>query len=214
MDKKLVGAMLVPLMVMLVAGFGFAEFTAPAYIYTTVSTGAVSVEWLVDSNGALMMHPFLTPSNVSISGYRGPNYVYEATITVYNFYPGAKGILGLALKNTGSLPVKIKSMRIDVTSDPANLRSVLYYGIPGVNVGTSLNTWASNWNQEVYFKNTLNAWNGYTLDYATNGVPQAIITPGNWFAAYAYLEMDYNAGNAFQGQSIQFTITLTVQQAV
>ncbi len=214
MNKKLVSAMLVPLMLMLVAGFGYAEFTAPAYVYNTVNTGTISVEWLVANDGALIMHPFLTSPGVSVSGVRGPNYVYEATITVSNFYPGAKGILGLALKSTGSLPVKIKSMRIDVTSDPDNLRSVLYYGIPGVNVGTSLNTWATNWDNKVYFRNTLSNWNGYTLDYAANNVPQATITPGNWFAAYAYLEMDYNADSALQGKSIQFTITLTVQQAV
>lgn len=214
MNKKLMTAMLIPLMLMLVAGFGYAQFTAPAYVHNTVNTGTVSVEWRVDGSNNLIMHAFSISSQVSVSGYRGPTYVYEATITVSNFYPGANGILGLALKSTGSLPVKIKSVKVDVTSDPGNLRSVLYYGIPGVDVGTSLNTWATGWDNVVYFKNTLAAWNGYTLDYAANGVPQATITTGNWFAAYAYLEMDSGAGNAFQGKSIEFRITLIVESAV
>ncbi|MDW8040467.1 MAG: hypothetical protein RMJ03_03465 [Nitrososphaerota archaeon] len=191
----------------------YALFMEKTYVYTTVSTGTVAVEWLVDEQGRLCMHGFLVPQGVSVSGYRGPNYVYEATVTVGNFYAGAKGILGLAIKNTGSLPVKIKSMRIDVTSDTGNLTSVIYFGIPGVNVDAP-NKWATSWNNVVYFKNTLRAWNGYELDYASHGVPQVVFAPGDWYAVYAYLEMDAAAESGFEGASVSFKITLNVVQAV
>ncbi|MEM4481107.1 MAG: hypothetical protein QXG58_07755 [Candidatus Bathyarchaeia archaeon] len=209
---KAVSVFAVLMVALLGASVSYALFMKQAFVYTTVSTGTVAVEWLVDEQGRLVMHPFLVPQRVVASGYRGPNYVYEATITVENFYAGAKGILGLAIKNVGTLPVKIKSMRIDVTSDTDNLRHVIYFGIPGVDVDAPCK-WATAWNQAVYFKNTLNAWNGYELDYAGAGVPQIVFGPGEWYAVYAYLEMDAGAGSGYQG-SISFTITLNVVQAV
>jgi len=211
---KVVSVLAVLMVALLSVSVGYSLFVKQAYVYTTVSTGTVAVEWLVDEQYKLIMHGFLVPQGVSVSGYRGPNYVYEATITVENFYAGAKGILGLALKNVGSLPVKIKSMRIDVdvTGDTGNLRYVMYFGIPGVDVDDPCE-WATAWNEVVYFKNTLNAWNGYELDYASAGVPQIVFGPGEWYAVYAYLEMDAGAGTAYQG-TISFTITLNVVQAV
>jgi hypothetical protein len=209
---KVVNVLAVLMVALLSVSVGYSLFVKQAYVYTTVSTGTVAVEWLVDEQYKLIMHGFLVPPGVSVTGYRGPNYVYEATIIAENFYAGAKGILGLALKNVGSLPVKIKSMRIDLTGDTDDLRYVMYFGIPGVNVDAPCK-WATAWNKVVYFRYTLNAWNGYELDYKSANVPQIVFGPGEWYAVYAYLEMDAGAGTDYQG-TISFTITLNVIQAV
>jgi hypothetical protein len=195
----------------------FSVFTSTAYIYATVNTGTVSAEWLVDDSGALLMHwLYMSSPSISGSGYRGPNYVYEATITGSNFYPNATVVFGLALKNTGSLPWKLKSVRIDLTSDPYYLRDVLYFGIPGNDV-TGQDQWATpsksyplNPYSLIYAKNTLRAWDGYTHVFPPEF---PAIQPGHWVSCYGCLEMDINAGNNFQGKTIQFTITVTVEQA-
>jgi hypothetical protein len=202
----------VVMVALLCVSVSYALFSKQTYVYTTVSTGNVAVEWLVNDQGSLIMHGLLVPSGVSVGGYRGPTYVYEATVSVGNIYAGAKGILGLALKNVGALPVKIKSLRIDVTYEDDDLGSVVYFGIPGVDVDAQ-NKWASAWDGNVYFKWKLDDWNGYELDYAANGVPQIVFYPGNWYAVYAYLEMDAAAGSEYQG-TISFTITINVVQAV
>ena len=192
-------------------GVAYSIFTAPGYIYTTVNTGTVSAEWGL-SGSDLVIHQLSMPAYATISGYRGPTYNYEATLTVANYYPGAEGVVGLKLDNTGSLPYQVKSMTVNVGSDPDGLEDVLYLAIPGTdNVGQD--TWASTY-LNVYFYDTLRNWDGYTLNYAANSVPQYDIAAGHWQALYAYLKMDPNAGNAYMGKTVVFTITLTVEQAV
>jgi hypothetical protein len=106
-------------------------------------------------------------------------------------------------------------MRIDLTSDPYYLRDVLYFGIPGNNGGqdtwaTPANSYPLNSYSLIYAKNTLRAWDGYTHVFPAEF---PAIQPGHWVSCYGCLEMDSNAGNNFQGQTIQFTITVTVEQA-
>ena len=217
MKSKMMGVFGVILLALCLMGMAYSTFTAPAYMYITASTGTVNAEWLVDGSGNLIMHWLYKSSSViSGSGYRGPTYVYEATITGGNFYPNATVVLGLALKNTGTLPWKLKSLRIDITSDPDNLRSVLYFGIPGNDV-TGQDQWANpassyplNPYSNIYSENTLNAWNGYTHVFPAEF---PAIQPGHWVSCYGCLKMDINAGNDFQGKTIQFTITVTVEQA-
>jgi len=210
--RKIIGTLAIIVLVLSLIGAVHSYFTAPAIVNTTVNTASVSVEWLVDNVGNLQIDGFEVPPEVSVSGSRGSN-VYEAIITVEKFYPGAEGIVGLALNNIGSLPVRIQSMRLDVINDPGGLNKTLYFGIPGVNV-YSPGIWATEWDNVVYIKDNLNGWNGYTLDYASAGVPQIVFNAGQWYAVYAYLGMDPTAGNEYQDQSIVFTITSTVEQAV
>jgi hypothetical protein len=217
MKSKMIVIFGIILLALSLAGMAFSVFTSTAYINATVNTGTVSAEWLTDSSDNLVMHwLYVSSPSISGSGYLGPNYRYVATITGGNFYPNATVVFGLALKNTGTLPWKLKSMWIDITSDSGNLRSELYFGIPGNNGGqdtwaTPANSYPINPYSAIYDKKTLDAWNGYTHDFSAAGFPA--IQPGHWVPCYGCLEMDINAGNDFQGKTIQFMITVTVEQA-
>jgi len=214
MRGKMVGLFAAVLIALIVAGVAYSTFTYDLLINAGVSTGNVDAVWYPE--GAY--HLFLVPSycTISFSGW-GTD---ELTVTAGNLYPGAAAIIGVVMKNVGSLPIKVKSLRLDVTSDPYGLKYVIYFGLPGMlNPSGSYpyveeDEWATGWDQQVYFKNTLNGWNGYTLDYASQGVPQPVIRPEHWYCVYGYFEMASNAGNEYQGKTISFTLTLIVEQAV
>jgi len=210
----MVGLFAAVLIALMVAGVAYSTFTDDLLISATVSTGNVDAVWYPEP----AYHLFLVPSycTIEFSGW-GTDTL---TVTASNLYPGAKAIIGVVMKNAGSLPIKVKSLRLDVTSDPDGLKSVIYFGLPGMlNEGGSYlyieeDEWATSWNNQVYFKNTLQAWDGYTLDYASWGVPQPVIRPGHWYCVYGYFEMASNASNEYQDKTISFTLTLIVEQAV
>ncbi|MBS7621528.1 hypothetical protein KEJ32_05395 [Candidatus Bathyarchaeota archaeon] len=212
MKSKMVGLFAVVMVALMAAGFAYSTFTDALSINATVSTGNVVVIWYPTP----AYHLFLRPDYCTIT-FNGWG---TDTLTVYagNFYPGAKAIVGVVMKNVGSLPIKVKSLRLDVTSDPDGLKYVIYFGIPGMlnAAGNPVgqNEYAYSWDGKVYFKNTLAGWNGWTLDYASWGVPQPIIHPGSWYCVYGYFEMDPNAGDGYQGKTIEFTLKLVVEQAV
>lgn len=198
-------------------GVAFSLFTTPAYVYTTVNTGTLSAEWRVDSQEFLRIHRLIVPSYVTIAGNRGPDNEYTATLTVENFYPGAVGVVGLELLNTGSLPYKVKSTTITVTSDPGSLlRGVLYFGIPETTglLTYPINVRANYFTGTVISENTLAGWDGYTLDYASASIPQTSVAPGQWIPLYAYLRMDSGASIDYADKSLTFTITVIIEQAV
>ena len=214
MRSKMVAAFAVLMIALMAVGFAYSLFTDDLAINATVTTGTVDAVW----HPSGVYHLFLVPDYVSIT-FDGWG-TDTLTVTAGNLYPGAKAIIGIWMKNVGSLPIKVKSLTLSVISNPGGLSNVIYFGIPGMlNPGGSYpyveqDEWATAWNEQVYFKNTLAAWNGQTLDYAAQGVPQPVIGPGHYYCVYGYFEMDPNAGDAYQGATISFTLTLVVQQAV
>jgi len=214
MKSKMVTAFAALMIALMAAGFAYSIFTVDLAINATVSTGTVNAVW--DPGGSYHLFLFPAYGSISFEGWETDTL----TVTASNLYPGAKVIIGIWMKNIGSLPIKVKSLTLAVTEDPAGLKNVIYFGIPGMlNTGGSYpyveeDEWATGWNNEVYFKNTLAYWHGFTLEYANEGVPQPVIRPNHYYCVYGYFEMDSDAGDDYQGKSISFTLTLVVQQAV
>ncbi|MGB9778862.1 MAG: hypothetical protein ACPLW8_05605 [Candidatus Bathyarchaeales archaeon] len=96
MNKKLLTAVLVPLTIMLVAGFGFAAFTAQVNDYVSATAGTFDI----DITGS----PTVTCSASYMTGTVTHPNINEIDVTVTNFAPGDYATVVFNITNTGSLP--------------------------------------------------------------------------------------------------------------
>jgi len=99
MDKKLVGAMLVPLMVMLVAGFGYAAYMRQVNDYVSATAGTFDI----DITGS----PRISCSASYMTGTVTHPNINEIDVTVSNFAPGDYATVTFNITNTGSLPGRL-----------------------------------------------------------------------------------------------------------
>jgi len=113
MDKKLVGAMLVPLMVMLVAGFGYAAYERRVNDYVSASAGTFDI----DITGS----PTISCSESYMTGTVTHPNINEIDVTVSNFAPGDYATVIFNITNTGSLPGRLREEII-----PANISPFTY----------------------------------------------------------------------------------------
>jgi len=119
MNKKLMAATLVPLMLMLVAGFGYAQWFDSVSINATATTG--DFDMVVWDFGVFNQTGH---ASISASG-RG---THTLTLTITNTYPGWHAFVNFVWKNTGSVPIRLYAFRIYRTSGPDKLLDYYYLG--------------------------------------------------------------------------------------
>ncbi len=96
MNKKLVSAMLVPLMLIAVAGFGYAAFTSEVTESVKATAGTIDIDF-TGTPSISFSHPEYMTGSVSINDG-------TLTVTASNFAPGDTATVTFQIKNTGSLP--------------------------------------------------------------------------------------------------------------
>ncbi len=203
MNKKLLTAVLVPLMLMLVASFGYAAWTDSIAIYTTATTG--DVEFRILAFGVCSKSGELA---ISASGVG--DYPHESiTVTISNTYPGCWAYFCLRVKNTGTISVKLYRLRIAYKDGNAGWMDYYYFAIP------EGNTWC-NIGPRVWFNNSLtwwSTWRYYTAggDLATIPVPP--IAPEAEYVLGGYFKLADDAPQ-WENSGISVSLELEVIQAV
>jgi hypothetical protein len=96
MDKKLVGVMLVPLMILLAANFGYAVYLRQVNDYVTAKAGTFDID--ITGNPTISLS-----SNYMTGTVTHPN-INEIDVVVTNFAPGDYAIVTFNITDTGSLP--------------------------------------------------------------------------------------------------------------
>jgi len=204
MNKKLLTAVLVPLMLMLVASFGYAAWTDSIAIYTTATTGDVEFRILAigvwNSSAGLSF----SASGVGESPYEAVN------LAIRNTYPGSWAFIWLKVKNTGTISIKLYRMRIVCTGGNADWKSYYRFAIP------TQGDLACEFGPPVYFENDLNWWS--TWRYYTAGgdlatIPVPPIAPEAEYVLGGYFKLADNAPQV-ENNWISVSLELEVIQAV
>jgi hypothetical protein len=98
MDKKLIIAVLVPLMIMIVAAYGYASFTSQIGENITATAGNLTVNFINSGAWSITGPPYVI---VSFTGTTSTLLVAK----VSNFAPGDVVTINFEVQNTGSLPI-------------------------------------------------------------------------------------------------------------
>ena len=203
MNKKLVTAVLVPLMLMLVAGFGYANWTDSVAVNVAATTG--DVEFRILAFGVCSQS-----GELAISAEGVGTYPYESiNVVMSNTYPGSWAYFCLKVKNTGTISVELYRMRIVYVSGEAGWMPWYRFGIPDGN------TWC-NIGGTVYFENDLNwwsTWRYYTVGGELAAIPDFTIAPGAEYVLGGYFELDTGAPQV-EGSTINVRLDLEVIQAL
>ena len=99
MNKKLMTALLVPLMLIAVAGFGYAAFTATVTESVSAQAGTTDIHF----TGT----PTIEFSHDYMSGSVSKTSDYTLSVTASNFAPGDTATVTFNITNAGSLPAKL-----------------------------------------------------------------------------------------------------------
>jgi hypothetical protein len=106
MDKRLITALLVPLTLILLASFAYAQWTDSVFINATATTGDIEIKVTY----AWLESPF--PQNLVTVTWTDD----AASFAVGGYiYPGFTLNTGTDLKNVGSLPAKIETIAYSYT---------------------------------------------------------------------------------------------------
>jgi hypothetical protein len=119
MNKKLLAAVLVPLALMAVAGFGYAQWYDIVSINATATTG--NFDMVVLDFGVFNQTGY---SSISASGRE----THTLTLTLSNTYPGWHAFVNFRWKNTGTVPIRLYAFRIYRTGGPDALMDYYYVG--------------------------------------------------------------------------------------
>ena len=192
-----------------VVGLGYAQFTGAVNIMGTVQTGTMKAEYL---NYQIVKAPAYATVTVSGSGT-------NAYVTATNLAPGDEVVIGLALTNTGSLPWNVRYLSVNpVTEDATGLASLYTLSIPSNDV-TGQDMWATTVSNTIFgasanlvaWRDTYSPFDLNTLTTLPSGYKMPTVSAGHWFAVYADLKLDSAAGDAYQGKTVTFTLTLNEQ---
>jgi hypothetical protein len=99
MNKKLMTALLVPLMLIAVAGFGYAAFTSSVTESVSATAGTTNIDF-IGTPSISFSHPYMTGTVVITD-------VNTLTVTASNFAPGDTATVTFTIQNTGSLPAAL-----------------------------------------------------------------------------------------------------------
>ena len=128
------------------------------------------------------------------------------TITVQPTYPGWAAICHVTVKNTGTLPLTMYSMKMTYVSGEWDLMNYYYWAIPDAGYNTlPIDP------THIYWLNTFNWWTtGYT--YAALGIPTITILPGATKTLDAYFWLN-PALTGWENTPLTVTITLEATTA-
>jgi len=115
MNKKLMAAMLVPLMLILVAGFGYAAFTSTITESVTATAGTVNI-YFTGTPSTTVSHSNYMTCNASISADGK-----TLTVRASNFAPGDTATVTFQIVNSGSLPANLSE-----SISPTNISPFTY----------------------------------------------------------------------------------------
>jgi len=204
MNKKLMTALLVPLMLIAVAGFGYAQWTDSIAINTTATTG--DVEFRILGIGV-----WNQSGELSFSASGVGDYPYEAVnLVISNTYPGSWAFIWLKVKNTGTISVKLYRMRIVFTGGNSGWMSYYRFAIP--TQGAS----PREFGPPVYFEHDLNWWSNwqyYTSDGNLATVPNPSKAPGTEWYLGGYFKLADDAPQV-ENNAINVRLDLEVIQAL
>lgn len=197
MNKKL-ATLLVPLMLMLVASFAYAQWTDSVFINATATTG--DVELRITDFGVCSQSP--GPSWTGVGSW---GEAEEITVTVTNTYPGWYAYVCLQVKNTGTITIKMHSIKIEAVSGAGALMDYYRFAIP------TGNTWCGI-SSPIYWLDSFSWWSTERL-YSALGIPTITIAPGATYVLGGYFDLRSDTPQ-WENTALTIKITLKAIQAV
>ena len=188
---------------MALAGIGasYAQWTDTVNISATATTG--NVELRITDFGVCHQDNYDSwePSWTGVGNWGTAESI---TVTVDPTYPGWDAFVCLKVKNTGDIPIKMYSIKIDRVSGNSNLMGYYMYGIPDGN------TWCHIGNNgNVYHYHSFNWWNTerlYTDLLDETNIP--VLMPGETVVLGAYFEL---RSDTPQWENTALTVTITLK---
>jgi len=196
MNKKLLTAVLVPLMLMLVASFGYAQWTDSVAVNVAATTG--DVEFRILAFGVCSQSGGLV-----FTGEGSYGEVDSISLTMDRTYPGCWAYFSLQVRNTGTISLKLYRMRIVYTGGNAGWMDYYYFAIPTGDAWCGMTA-------PVYFYNTLTWWSDWKY-YGINldaGLPNSPKAPGTVWVLGGYFKL---ADDAPQVESDTINVRLDLE---
>jgi hypothetical protein len=218
MDMKFSKAVVLPLLLMVtlgVTGFAYAWWTETLQIDGSVNTGELTVK-MGNFGGAYWQHIWWADVSSHITyAYEILDGGYTVKMTLGNYYPGASVRFNVPIKNVGTIPAKIDSVVLNVTSDPGGLKDYIY-----------TRSWVRQWD-----KDGNQIWNsGWPPFVPLEQLDEQIYVqllgrvlkpgeifffgsePGSENEGCLYFRLETTAPDTTENKTITFTLTFTFKQ--